>query len=42
MKQSHMIAWFALGVFAALTTTVNTTIASVLNPILASVKGSYV
>lgn len=42
MKNWHMLAYLALGVFIALTNTVNTTLASVLNPILTSVKGSYV
>lgn len=42
MKQWHMIALVGLGAFIALTTTVNSMLASVLNPILTSVKGSYV
>ncbi len=42
MRHSHMLAFVALGAFIALTTTVNTMIASVLNPLLSAVKGSYV
>jgi uncharacterized membrane protein YdcZ (DUF606 family) len=41
MKQWHMVAYLAVGVLVALSTTVNTMLVSVLNPILSSVKGSY-
>lgn len=41
MKTWHIWAYVGLGAFIALTTTVNTMIASVLNPILSAVKGSY-
>ena len=42
MKSWHMLALVGLGAFIALTTTVNTTLASFLNPLLSAVKGSYV
>jgi hypothetical protein len=42
MKSYHIYGLVALGAFIALTTTVNTMLASVLNPILTAVKGSYV
>lgn len=42
MKPLHMFALVALGAFVALSNTVNTMLVGVLNPILSSVKGSYV
>ena len=42
MKPLHMVGLMALGAFIALTTTVNTMIASILNPLLTTVKGSYI
>jgi hypothetical protein len=42
MKSWHIAGYVALGAFIALTTTVNTLIAGILNPILTTVKGSYV
>jgi hypothetical protein len=41
MKHHQMFALVAVGAFIALTNTVNSMIASVLNPILSAVKGSY-
>lgn len=41
MKSWHMFAYFGLGVLIALTTTVNTMLVGILNPILTTVKGSY-
>lgn len=41
MKSHHMFALMTLGVLIALSNTVNTMLASVLNPILSAVKGSY-
>jgi hypothetical protein len=42
IKKHEAFLLFSLGVLIALSTTVNTMIAGVLNPLLASVKGSYV
>jgi len=41
MKNWHVFAYIGLGVLIGLINPVNSMIASILNPILTTVKGSY-